>query len=475
MQNSLLTDNNSLYLANGIKIELNTQQLEALVHIKRFLKSTSKIFILSGHAGTGKTTVIKKILDNYSGKAVVSAPTNKALQVISQTAAFDGATIHSLLGLQPDVSLDDFNPNEPQFGQIKPPTIHDYDLIIIDEASMINDALFELIQHEVDSLGGVKVIFMGDKAQLPPIAQESSKVFHHDTIYQSELTTLVRQTENNPLIASYNTLRDNIANEAFDLNFTTNINSQGEGIMAFDSKEKFREKLIAMFLSEDYNKDNINYVKLIAWRNKTVNQANKIIRDIVFGETKKIILRGDILTGYKTVTGTRTVPFFINNCIDYRVSAVSRRQKNTYGIYGYTVKILEKARFLKGFTEKKIFVVDHANEENLHNYAELHDELVSKAKDDKKKWREYYNFRRDNLLMVNIVSYRSGVMREKSKQITKELDYGYAVTCHKVQGSTYDHVFVLATDILLNKNYKEKNQMLYVALTRPKYSAVILK
>ena len=474
MQNSLLSDSNSLYLSNGIQIELNIQQLEVIAHIKKFLKSTSKIFVLSGHAGTGKTTVIKKILDNYGGKAVVSAPTNKALQVISQTAMFDGVTIHSLLGLQPDVSLDDFNPNKPQFGQVKPSTIQDYNLIIIDEASMINDSLFNLIQDEIDRLVKVKIIFMGDKAQLPPIAQESSKVFHYDTIYLRELTTLVRQAEHNPLIATYNSLRNNIDNEDFKLDFTTNINAQNEGVIALESKEEFRAKLIELFASKDYKED-INHAKLIAWRNKTVNQSNTIIREIVFGETKKIVLKGDILTGYRTVKGTRAVPFFVNNCIDYRVSSVSRRQKNSHGLYGYTVKILEKAKFLKGFDEKKVFIIDHADEENLHNYAELHDTLVDVAKTDKKQWGSYYNFRRDNLLMMNIASYRSGAGREKGKQISQDLNYGYAVTCHKVQGSTYDHVFVLVKDILLNKNHKERNQMLYVALTRPKYSAIVLK
>ncbi len=309
MQTSILDSAEVLYLANGTKINLNSQQLEAITHIKQFLKSTSKIFVLSGHAGTGKTTVIKKILDNYGAKAVVSAPTNKALQVISQTAMFDGVTIHSLLGLQPDVSLDDFNPNEPQFGQVKPSTIQDYNLIVIDEASMINDALFDLIQSEIDRLVKVKIIFMGDKVfGLPPIAQESSKVFHYDTIYLRELTTLVRQAEHNPLIASYNSLRDNIDNEEFQLDFTTNVNSQGEGVVGLESKEEFRSKLIELFASKDYKED-INHAKLIAWRNKTVNQSNIIIRDIVFGEAKKIVLKGDILTGYRTVKGTRAVPF----------------------------------------------------------------------------------------------------------------------------------------------------------------------
>lgn len=473
MQSKILDSTEVLYLANGTKIDLNSQQLCAIKHIQQFFKSTSKIFVLSGHAGTGKTTVIKKILDNYAGGAVVSAPTNKALQVIASTTMYEGVTIHALLGLQPDISLEDFNPNEPQFGQVKPSTIQDYNLIIIDEASMINDALFELIESEVNGLSRVKIIFMGDKAQLPPISQESSKVFDFDTIYHRELTTLVRQAETNPLIAVYDNLRDNVDNESFNLDLSTDLNHENEGVLAISSNEEFRAKLVEVFTSKEYS-DNINHAKLIAWRNKTVNQSNIIIRDIVFGDSKKILQKGDILTGYRTVKGTRTVPFYINNCTDYRVSSVSRRQKNKHGIYGYTIKILEKSKFLKGFDEKKVFVVDHKDHDNLHSYAELHDSLVDIARGDKKQWSVYYNFRRDNLVMQSVYDYRENQPRPKDKQIAKDLDYGYAVTCHKVQGSTYDHVFILAKDFKINRNYKERNQMFYVALTRPKKSAIVL-
>ncbi|AXA33254.1 ATP-dependent DNA helicase [Francisella adeliensis] len=473
MQTKILDSLEILYLANGTKIDLNSQQLDAIKHIHQFLKSTSKIFVLSGHAGTGKTTVIKKILDNYAGRAVVSAPTNKALQVISSSAMYEGVTIHALLGLQPDVSLEDFNPNEPQFGQIKPSTIQDYNLIVIDEASMINDALFELIESELNNLSRVKVIFMGDKAQLPPISQESSMVFAFDTIYHRELTTLVRQAETNPLISIYDNLRDNIDNENFELDLSTDLNHAEEGVLALSSNEDFRAKLVEVFTSKEYL-DDINHAKLIAWRNKTVNQSNIIIRNIVFGESKKILQKGDILTGYRTVKGTRTIPFYVNNCTDYRVSGVSRRQKNKHGIYGYTIKILEKSKFLKGFDEKKIFVVDYKDHKNLHDYAELHDSLVEVARGDKKQWAAYYNFRRDNLMMQSVYTYREGHPRTKDKQIAKDLDYGYAVTCHKVQGSTYDHVFILTKDFKINRNHKERNQMFYVALTRPKKTAIVL-
>ena len=49
-----------------------------------------------------------------------------------------------MLGLQPDINLEDFNPNDPVFGQIKKATIRNYNLVVIDEASMVNAALFEL-------------------------------------------------------------------------------------------------------------------------------------------------------------------------------------------------------------------------------------------------------------------------------------------------------------------------------------------
>ncbi len=472
-QNSLLNTDDILYLSNGDKIILNDQQIKAISHIKQFMKSTSKMFVLSGHAGTGKTTVIKKILDEYKGRAVVSASTNKAVRVASESTMFDGVTIHALLGLQPDVSLDDFNPNEPQFNQIKPSTISDYNLIIIDEASMINADLFQLISAEVGVSTRTKIVFMGDRAQIPPISEEISAVFGIDTIYHSELTTLVRQSEENPLIKTYNILRDNIINDAYNVPATTDINADGDGLLVAETKEEFRDNLIKAFTSDEYKED-LNYAKLIAWRNITVKQSNKIIRDVIFGSDANVVKKNDVLMGYRTVQSSKHGQFLINNCMDYRVASVSRRQKNKDGIYGYTTRILEKSKIFKGYDEKKIFIVDHSDFENLHNYAERHDDLVEMSRADRKKWKSYYIFRRNNLLMVNIDGYKCGRPRIKSKQISKDLDYGYAVTCHKVQGSTYSKVFVLAKDISLNKNYKERNQMLYVALTRPRKLAVVL-
>ncbi|ASG67197.1 helicase [Francisella halioticida] len=469
MQEGFFSTDKNLYLSNGQKILLNDQQLEAISQIKKFLKSQDNYFLLSGFAGTGKTTVVKKILDEYSKKAIVSAPTRKANAVISQATISHGYTIHSLLGLQPDVNLENFNPNDPVFGQIKKASISYYDFVVIDEASMINNDLLDLITKELRSSS--KVLFLGDKAQIPPIGDKSSPVFDLENRYN--LTILMRQAEDNPLAELSQRLRD--AEESlpeFLIKRETSLNSSDEGVIFKSSNESFREELKNVFSSNSAKTDP-NYAKLIAWRNKTVMQSNLIIRELVFGEKAKQLEKGDVLTGYRAVKATQKDAFLINNGVDYKVVDVSKKLKNANGIYGYDIKFLEKSRVFKGFDEKSMFIVDTQDSSNLHDYAEIHDALLFQARSDK-QWSVYNSFRRDNILMKDIYRYKDGGLRNKSCWIRKDLDYGFAITVHKSQGSTYKKVFVLLKDILLNKNTAERNQILYVAMTRPQKLCVVL-
>lgn len=469
MQKNFFSKDKSLYLSNGQKILLNDQQLEAVIQIKKFLKSKESFFLLSGFAGTGKTTVVKKILDEYPQKSIVSAPTRKANTVISQATVSHGYTIHSLLGLQPDINLEDFNPNDPVFGQIKKASICYYDFVVIDEASMINKDLLDLIKKELGSKS--KILFLGDEAQIPPVGDKSSPVFDLKNRYN--LTTLMRQAEDNPLASLSKELRD-AENDLpkFLAERKTSLNKSDEGVVFKSSSESFREELKKVF-SSNFAKTDPNYAKLIAWRNRTVMQSNLIIRELVFGKDAKQLEKGDVLTGYRAVKAKQRDAFLINNGVDYKVVDVSKRIKNANGILGYEVEILEKSRAFKGFDEKNIFVVDVQDFDNLHDYAEIHDALLVQARSDR-QWSAYNSFRRDNILMNDISRYRDGSLRGKSCWIRKDLDYGFAITVHKSQGSTYKKVFVLLKDIVLNKNVAERNQILYVAMTRPQKLCVVL-
>jgi len=170
---------NQLLLPNGKLITFNNEQTDALNKIKHWLMNGDLFFTLSGYAGTGKSTILKKILDNYNGNVVVSAPTHKAKKVIANVTGKRGQTLHSLLGLRPDVNLDDFNPNDPQFNPIAEPKITDFSFVVIDEASMINQELYKLIHSNVLN-SKTKVLFVGDPAQIPPVGEKESVVFNQE-------------------------------------------------------------------------------------------------------------------------------------------------------------------------------------------------------------------------------------------------------------------------------------------------------
>lgn len=468
-----MIENNKLVLPTGDIIIFNDEQFEGIEKINGWLDSLENIpFTLSGYAGTGKTTILKKILDSYRGGVVVSAPTHKAKKVVSKLTGVSGRTLHSLLGLRPDVNLDDFNPNDPKFNPIALPKISDYNFVIIDEASMINQELFDLIKKKTRNTS-TKILFVGDPAQIPPVGERESVVFSNEKTIKHHLTKIERQNDGNPLSLFYTQIRNNLNEMDCGIKRTTNINEKGEGIEFTVNKKMFRKKVLERFSSKEF-KNNIDYCRLIAWKNITVLTSNQIIRHNVFNKPEEIIIKDDILMGYRTVIGTKSTDNVIENSVDYKVIERSDLKKNKYyDIMGYKTTLREYT-INNRYKDRTVFIVDSSNQENINKYAEYHDELKFDAIKHKHLWKKYYTFRKNNLLMVNIDKYEDGEFRNKSEIITKDLDYGYAITAHKSQGSTYEHVFVMENDINDNRLIKERNQIKYVALTRPTKTATVL-
>ena len=464
--------NNQIQLLSGKIITFNNQQSEALEKIKNWLDNDSQVFTLAGYAGTGKSTILKKLLENYCFKVVVSAPTHKAKKIISETTGEKGQTLHSLLGLRPDINLDSFDPNFPIFNPIALAKICDFDLVIIDEASMINKGLYDLILKKI-SQDYTKVLFVGDPAQIPPVGEKESVVFTTVDENYYLLTKIERQANTNPLLIITDILRNNLLTIDGSITKKTSLNSHKEGIMFTTNKDDFRMHIIKRFKSTEFKHD-LDFCKLIAWRNETVIQSNMIIRTALLGEKTDIVEIGDVLMAYRSVSNDGMKAYnLIENSTDYRVVDKSDLEENEYNIKGFTVRLKEDVGNKK-YKYKKIFVVDCNDFNNLHKYAELHDKLRDVGRINKKLWKNYYIFRRNNILMTTITEYRDKVKRESGDVIVKELDYGYAITCHKSQGSTYKYTFIVLNDIELNKKIKEKNQILYVALSRASSVATVL-
>lgn len=464
---------NQLMLPTGVIITFNDEQYEGVKRIRKWLKNGQTFFTLAGYAGTGKTTIIKKVLDNYHLSVVASAPTHKAKKVLMSTTDLPAQTLHSLLGLRPDVDLDNFNPNQPEFGPIAEPKIGDYDFVIIDEASMINVELYNMIVDKTKETQ-TKVLFMGDPAQIPPVGEKESAVFNQKSNEFFQLTKIERQNDTNPLWTVYDALRNNLTKPDGGFKRKTIVNNKGEGVIFTTDKKEFRQAILEKYKSDEFKK-NTDYAKVIAWRNKTVMSSNMVIRTALFGENTDIVEVGDILMGYRSVRTASATHNLIENSADYRVVEKSDYETNKYKIKGWKVKIREDLPHGK-FKFKEIFIVDISNHENLHKYAQLHDKYKELAKrlQGPGTWTDYYNFRRQNILMQTITTYEDGRIRPKQDIIVKDMDYGMAITAHKAQGSTYTHVFVMENDMDVNWLIKERNQLKYTSFTRPMISATVL-
>ncbi|MFW6247169.1 MAG: ATP-dependent DNA helicase [bacterium] len=466
---------NQLLLPSGKLITFNDEQFQGLGKIRDWLKNSENknIFTLAGYAGTGKSSCIKKVLDKYRGGVVVSAPTHKAKRVIIKTTKKDGQTLHGLLGLRPDVLLENFNPNSPQFNPIAIPKITDYNLVVIDEASMINQDLYNLILEQVEG-SRTKVLFMGDPAQIPPVGEKESVVFYQnqtDKIFH-QLTKIERQDDGNPLMLYYDALRNNLTDIDGGIKRISNINDLGEGILFTVRKKEFRRAVLEQYSSDEFKKDT-DFCKLIAWRNDTVKAANQVIRKELLEATNDVVEIGDLLMGYRTISAEDFRYNIIENSGDYRVVDKSGLEENAYGIMGYQVKLAETLD--RGqYQYQDVFIIDINDHQNFHLYGQMHDFFKDMAFADKKQWKKYYEFRRHNILMKDIITYQNGRERPDKEKIVKDMDYGYALTAHKSQGSTYREVFVMENDINNNWLVRERNQIKYVALTRPTHRATVL-
>jgi hypothetical protein len=456
-----IKDENTMVLPDGRTIIFSEEQLGALKGIREWLNNKDPFYTLSGYAGTGKTTIVKKILDETKRSIVVSAPTHKAKKKVEETTRQGGATLHALLGLRPNIDLDNFNPNSPEFAPIKPAIINKYGLVIIDEASMINEALYKLINETIKG-GDTKVLYMGDEAQIPPVGEAKSIVFTANENEMYQLVETQRLTNGNPLGKIYDNIRNNLTKADTGFEKKTEVNERGEGIIFTSDEDLFIGKVLEAFLSNEYE-ESIEHAKIIAWRNFTVSSLNKTIRNAKFGENANIIENGDTLMGYRGISDDYGGNL-IENSAEYKVSKRSDKQESYQGLSGWTVRLIEKVGTRE--ESRNVFIVDTNIKENVDRYVELHDRYVREAKGNKKLWARYYDFRRNNLIMENI--------KGSSGTIAKDLDYGYAITAHKSQGSTYKHVFVLENDIDMNRKIKERNQIKYVSLSRPTHTATVL-
>lgn len=465
---------------------LNSGQKKAFKTLVDFITSEKddSIYVLKGWAGTGKTyctsLLVRYVLEVVHPtriwyKVGVTGPTNKSVRVIRKATGISGPrvyfqTIHKMLGLSEKITSDgkqifvnDGN-YRPQMSMVK--------LLLVDEVSMLNDDLFHEILKYRDK---IKIIFMGDPAQIPPVGKPDCIPFREDLLENYRIKTLsldqiMRQKEGNPIIESSVKIRSNILKIDSGVSPITSINDKGEGIEFInlnckDSRSNFREILSKYYKSKNFESDS-EYCKIIAWRNKTVSSMNSLVRTIIYGEEalsskilegEKLIVNSPILKNDRILFNTNdefSVISFkeeIRN-LTFKVSDHPDDDHYHISLKNYKAKVL----YINGDDEEEVHTIDILHEDSEEEFGKLANILKLRAINKKgkdKSWIIYYNFLRRY----------SDVM------------YAYSITCHKSQGSTYNTVFVLEDDIDVNHNIEERNRIKYTSYTRASKKAYILK
>jgi len=458
-----------------------TNDQQALVGaINNFFKSKDLSFTISGSAGTGKTFVTKYIINKLlKGKRVaVTAPTHKAVRVIENFTGKAGHTLHSLHGLRPNYSLEEFTIDSIKFEPIGNIKFNEYEIIFIDEASMINKDLKALNDMRSKQYN-TKIVYLGDELQLSPVKEDKPSDVFTNVDAKFKLTEIIRQGNTNPLLDLFDILREDVTNDtATFINYIRKnpsniIDSAGYKLL---NPIEFKNMVRDMFSSSDFDK-NLNYCRYAAYTNDAVSFWNKYIRTLL-NPTKDMLVVGDILTAYKTVVDDNNSPI-ITNSSDYKVLEVIPRMADAK-FACFHVKLLA----LDNMNTVNISIVNHTDKSFLNYYTILNN-LHRKAHysggaERGKNFKEYFDFKDLHLCMVNfnLVDKTTNTIRAYVK---KELSYGYGVTIHKLQGSTIDNVIMDGLDICYIKGDKTRprvntsytphaislrNRLLYTGLSR---------
>ena len=430
---------------------------------------------LTGAGGTGKTFITKYIISHckYSNSVIkCTSSTHKACRVFSQ--ALDGKdvdTIQSTFGLRLDLRLEDFDPANPQFNPMAKPKLENIKLLLVDEASMLPSKLVTFICNECKKLK-IKIIFIGDNYQLAPVNEKKSIAF--DRCFKiNQLKEIVRQAANNPITNLLELLRYDIEHHTYRfLEYIsknigiTNYNDINEGF-CICGKESFRH-LINMSFNDEAYKKNIDMYRIIAYTNACVSGWNSYIRNTIIQDSdKNIITKNDLIMSYETIVN-EFMEIVINNSEEYIINDIVNFVDDTYGFKGFLVKF---QLIHGGMITRPLFIIDHRDKFTIQKYHKTITSLISSAKSASggtrvSKWKAYYEFKKKYLIATNIID------RNGKTLYSRDIDYGFAITSHKSQGSTYDTVFVDLNDMVydrMGKPYSNQDDLLrrlYVACSR---------
>ena len=393
-------------------MELTQKQQQGVeIAVKRY-KEGKKFTIISGYAGTGKSTTVRyivKALGVPENKICYATFTGKAAQVLSQKGNKNSMTLHRLLfesKLLPDGSF-----------LRTPKTSIEYDIVIVDEISMAPKSLIDSLIYKYPN---VYMIGLGDPGQLPPISDnENNHLLDNPHIFLDEI---MRQAEDSEIIKVSMDIR------------------QGKTLSCFDGNQ------VKIINKQDLNTGMLEWAdQILCATNNTRHSINMQMRQLKGIEGKYPTIGDKVICtkNYWDIANEKD-DALVNGTIGYLDGNISVHTT----VFPHWLK-LENSRVEKFYSNLK-------TEFGNFNFLDLDKEMFVTGKptlDNKEEYKVYKS------------KYRNS--------IPLRFEYGYAITVWKAQGSQFNNVLVFEENFPFDK--EEHKKYLYTAITRAIDKCIIVK
>lgn len=418
--------------------------------------SNDRQIVLGGYAGTGKTWLTGKVAKalHKSGRAIAAiAPTHRALGALraalpiveakdAQAPPIECMTIHSALGWR----VDPVRGRHLKTGRHK---LAGYDILLIEEASMITDEMYDELQDIIwRPASTLRALWVGDPAQLPPVSDsdELSPVFSR-VREQIRLTHIVRQAEGSPIIQASMYVRECLErSQTPDVDeLMHRVASDAVTVQPGGAANIAETTVSAIRAGLD--------VIAIAWTNKAIEKVGALVTRNMHPPGSARLVAGDpVLWGRGLYPVANT---------DERSIVVSVTQAGLRG--PLDTPCLEVV--LRGENGATNTVMTPCDLDTINR------EMRTLAKARSAAWKNISKARdaRDSQAVTHWEFERDkhGMAYAECESAYADIRTIYASTAHKAQGSTYQAAIIDWRDMLTNSNTDMLCRLLYVAITRP--------
>ena len=392
-------------------MQLTDTQYKGLLTIKEKFLIGAKRAVISGYAGTGKSTLVRFIIEELPGvdpliDVCYAAYTGKACQVLKDKGNPNVSTLHRLL-------FESIPKPDGTFFRKRKPSI-EYKIVVIDEASMVPKDFVEILDEYP-----IFTIWLGDPFQLPPVDKNSANnlLDRPDVM----LTQIMRQEAESDIIRLSMDIRE------------------GRPLDYYHGND-------AIVISKsELNTGMLQWADIIlCGTNKTRIALNNQMRDLLGHH-------GSVAEGEKLIA--------LRNYWD---DIATNDDPLINGTIGYASHIFENfihyPKYLHDGPDIQLIMADFTSEIG-GKYGQF-------AMDKQNILTGVYS-------LNNKEKFKIGKNPRYSRSLPKEFTYGYAITAHKAQGSEWDRVLVIEEKFPFDK--MEHARWLYTAVTRASQKLVLVR